>query len=125
MVGSVCLFRARPMLDHYRFANQIGRLKREVLHTKRLAEGASTDIEIQLWEERGVLKFTRKTDEPLNFPGVLNKTIKFDHLFIKEEKKIVILFTSSGAVRGNRELTLTNGKESVLFSNFFSFLAVD
>ena len=86
------------MVDQYRFDHSLGRLKRELTLSKRLAQTAITDIEFHIQQKGNDLLCMRKTDEPLTIGGTLQVPITIPNLKIEKEEKAIILFTAAGWV---------------------------
>ncbi|MBF5059270.1 hypothetical protein NEPTK9_000779 [Candidatus Neptunochlamydia vexilliferae] len=113
LVGSVLLFQAKPMLDHYRFTHSMGQLKRELTLSRRIARIAAADVEFSIKEKKGGgLECVRETDEPLTLPLMFDSTITIPYLHL-EGREIKIIFTPSGAAFDDPVLTLSlyNQKE--------------
>lgn len=109
LLGSVLLFKAKPMLDHYRFKHGVARLKEELAFSKRIAQVASADIDFYIKAEKNQLYCTRETDEPLRFPQTVNCKIIIPFLQLEGKKECSIHYTATGWAYGEEELIVTNG----------------
>ena len=118
LLGSLVLVRTRPMLDHYRFARAISRLKQEIGLTRRLSRNANADIEFHIDRRGETLLCLRKTDEPLPFSHILNVPFSIPYLKMKEER-VVLTFTASGWIGKEVDFTLSfkDKSERLTFSN--------
>lgn len=109
LVGSVVMVSAKPMLNHYRFAQSSEKLIRELALSKRIAQTASTYIEFCLEQKGDKLVCMRKSDEPLKLNKTLNTSIPIP--FVRMEGKACksILITSSGWIEKDNEITISLG----------------
>ena len=120
LLGSVVLFRTKPMLDHYRFNRGVERLKQEISHTRRLARTSRADIEFHVYQKPEGLSCMRKTDEPLHPYLRAVKPLSIPHLEMQEKGDFFVTFTASGWVKEEKQLVVgSNGKFKVFsFSNY-------
>ena len=109
LVGSILLVRTKPMLEYYRFNHSCGKLQRELVLARRLAQAATTDIEFEILEKKGGLVCVRKTDEPLCLLGGIKTPIFIPHLSLEEVKKVTLFITSNGTIEGKVNLTVSIG----------------
>ena len=111
VVGTVVLFRSKPMLDHYRFAQGAEKLRREIAFSKRIAQTATTYIEFSLEQKGNQLVCIRKTDEPLKLKGTINVPIIIPYVHMDGEGKKTILITSNGWVEKDTEIKIFLGDQ--------------
>lgn len=111
LIATVILFRAKPMLDHYRFSQGAEKLKREIVFSKRIAQTASTYIEFSLEQKGNQLVCIRKTDEPLTLKGTLNTPIVIPSVYLEGNQKQTILITSSGWVEKDVKINIFLGNQ--------------
>lgn len=123
LVGTVLLFRAKPMLDHYRFEKGVGRLKQEILYTKHLVEIASADVELHIKQSKRGLVLERVTDEPLNLGNVIGGNIFIDSICIQPKQDVKVLFLATGGIYIDVDFCISNGVENVSLKDFFSNLS--
>lgn len=123
LVGSGLLFRAKPMLDHYRFEKGVGRLKEEILYTKHLVEVASADVELHIKKSQRGVVLERVTDEPLNLGNVIGSKIIIDSIFIQPKQDVKVLFLATGGIGGEVDFSVSNGNETAFLKDFFSNLS--
>ena len=123
IAGTGLLFRAKPMLDHYRFEKGVGRLKEEILYTKHLAEIASADVELHIKHNKRGVVLERVTDEPLNLGSVIGGKILIDSIFTQPKQDVTVLFLATGGIDIDIDLSISNGVENVSLKDFFSNLS--
>lgn len=111
MVGGLLLFRAKPMLDRYRFDHGIAKLNRELLYSKHLSEAAHADVDFTIERVKGGLICIRNTDEPLKIPHTFKTKISIPHLQLVDKEKITICYTSSGYVLGDAQFSVKYGED--------------
>lgn len=120
ILGSTLLFRAKPMLDHYRFNRSVERLRQEISHTRRLAKTSHADIELHIYQKPEGLCCMRKTDEPLHPYLRVTHPLSIPHLEMQENRDFSVIFTASGWVKEEKQLKvgLSNHTEVFSFSNY-------
>lgn len=111
-LSALLLFNSKPMLDHYRFSKGCKKLEREISFSKRIAQTASTYIEVVLEQKGNQLMCTRKTDEPLTLKGVVHCPVIIPSVYLEKNEMQTILITSSGWVEKDYEIKISLGKQS-------------
>ena len=109
IVGSALVFKAKPMLDTYRYRSAIEKLKQEITFSKKISSISQADIEIEIVNTKKGLAMIRRCDEPLNLSNTFNKWIHIHGVHLVEEEKVWALITGSGAFLGKEKFTISNG----------------
>ncbi|MCB1068187.1 MAG: hypothetical protein KDK56_08380 [Simkania sp.] len=114
LVGSLVIFKAKPMIAQYRFQTSVHRLAKELEWSHKVAMSAEADIDFRIEKKKDTLYCTRVTDEPLGFRGG-NKELKIEQitqLFFDGEEisELKLTFTRTGSIRpeGNIQLSSSN-----------------
>lgn len=111
-LSALLLFNSRPMLDHYRFSKGCKKLEREISFSKRIAQTASTYIEVVLEQKGNQLVCIRKTDEPLTLKGTVRCPVVIPSVYLDGKDKQTILITSSGWIEKDYEIKISLGKQT-------------
>ena len=120
LVGSLVIFKAKPMIAAYRFQASVHRLAKELEWSHKVAMSAEADIDFFIEKKGTTLYCMRVTDEPLGFQGG-NKKIKIEQvpeLFFDGEEitEIKLSFSRSGWIRPMGTLQLTSSKKTLQIS---------
>lgn len=111
VLGGLFLSRGAAMLEHYRFDSDTRALLNEINVSKHLALTARCDIKLHIIKKKESLLCFKKTEEPLNLPGVFDKQKCLKHIaFLKmndqEREHLIITFFGTGLVRPEGCLSL-------------------
>lgn len=111
-LSALLLFNSRPMLDHYRFSKGCKKLEREISFSKRIAQTASTYIEVVLEQKGNELVLTRMTDEPLTLKGAVRFPVVIPSVYLEGKNNQTILITSSGWIEKDYKIKISLGEQT-------------
>jgi len=111
IASSALLFKAKPMLDQYRYRHGVEKLKQEIAFSKKLSAISGADIEIEIVDQKSGLALLRSCDEPLNIPHTFQKWIHIPTIHLVGDKKITVIITGSGSVIGAERFTVSSGSQ--------------
>ena len=120
LVGSLVIFKAKPMIAQYRFQTSVHRLAKELEWSHKVAMSAEADIDFHIQKKGSSLYCTRMTDEPLGFRGG-NKELKIEQiaqLFFddQETSELKLTFTRSGWIIPEGNIQLSSSKKTFQIS---------
>lgn len=120
LVSSLVIIKARPMVLHYQFREEISRLAEELEWSRKVAMSSGGEIDFIIEQKGGGLHCLRQTDEPFAFKGGMQR-FTLDHIsrftFNQEKgKRLHLVFTRSGFPLEEGELVFFDAKGKAAYA---------